>query len=253
MATSNFPMPRQPRYSEAFPEDLLQNNRNYYTDISIMSYGFGQQGWGIGAGGMSLGGSIKLPIPKRINDVEVAVWAEQSATQMGGQVLYQIAGMAGIGSGMVGQALQSIGSAAAAGVGVYNGVALNPFMFMQYQRPAYKEYDFSWILTPSNPSESQKLKSIIDRLKLAALPGQNQTTSIGSQSALLDYPSTVQIAFKPDDYLFKLKTCAILAVMVDYTASGMPSFFKGTKAPTFISLSLKLKEIEIQTKNNYAG
>lgn len=194
---SNFPQPRQPRFSDAFPEDLIQNNRNYYTNISIMQYGFGQQGWGVGSGGMSLGGSIKLPIPKRINDVEVAVWAEQSATQIGAGIASQAT------SGMLGSmgnlGAQAIGALANVG-GAAFGVAPNPFQFMQYQRPAYKEFQFSWILTPTSSGDSRKLKQIIDRLKLAALPAQNSSTSlVGNQSALLDYPSIVQVSFNPND------------------------------------------------------
>lgn len=243
MAT-NFPTPRTPMYSDAFPEDLIQNNRNYYTNITIMEYGFGQQGWGVGESGSSIGGSIKLPIPKRINDVETAVWAEASATQMGSQILSQKFG------GMVASAL---GAAASFGGAIApTGIAANPFQFMMYQRPAYKEYQFSWILTPSSENESSKLNTIINKLKYAALPSQNSFAGgIGSQGALLSYPSTVQISFNPDKYLFKLKPCAITSVIVDYTAAGVPSFFKNTHAPTFVSLTLNLKEIQLQTKDNY--
>lgn len=243
---SNFPQPRQPRFSDSFPEDLIQNNRNYYTNISIMEYGFGQQGWGMGYGG-SFAGSIKLPIPKRINDVEVAIWAEQSASSLAGGILRQSMPSSGLLNTFM-SAAQSVGQIAGAGL----GAELNPFQFMQYQRPAYKEYDFSWILTPGTEQDSRKLKRIIDRLKYAALPSQNSETQlIGNQSALLSYPSTVQVSFTPSDYLFKLKPCAITAVMVDYTASGVPSFFKNTKAPTFVGLTLRLKEIQLQTKDNY--
>ena len=54
------------------------------------------------------------------------------------------------------------------------------------------------------------------------------------------------ISFKPSGYLFKLKPCAIIAVQVDYTGAGQPSFFK-SGAPTIVNLTLQLKEYQLQS------
>ncbi len=233
MAISNFPTPpSKGKYTpNCFPSNLIQDNRNFHTDISITSYG-GLSSF-LGGGG-SFGGSIKLPMPRRINDHNTHMWSEISATGMA----------AGAASSLTGVGGQIAGSAASIGSSV-SGLQLNPFMMMLYQRPGYKEHDLSWLLSATNEQESKTLNTIINQLKKAALPSN---AALGG--ALWNYPNIVQVKFKPDKFLFKFKKAAIISVTVDHTAAGTPSFYK-SGAPTVVGLTLRLKEIELWTQDNY--
>jgi hypothetical protein len=115
---------------------------------------------------------------------------------------------------------------------------------MMFKRPNFKEYTFSWILAPNTREDSDNLKDIINKCKKSALPS---TGSLGG--GLMKYPDIAMVRFRPDDYLFKLKPCAILGVQVDYTGAG-PSFFK-SGAPTIVTLTMQLKELQLQKKDTY--
>ena len=64
MAQSNFPTPpgRYNKDSSAFPNDLVQGTREFYTAISFMEYNYS-----LATGGaIQFNGDIKLPMPKKI-------------------------------------------------------------------------------------------------------------------------------------------------------------------------------------------
>lgn len=230
MAGSNFPTPPQKKYqSRCFPTDLIQNDREFYTEIAFVEYKASMQ---TNNGPSQMGGmGVKLPMPRRINEATNINWAEISATEMAGQLA-----SGGKGAAMI--------AAAGTGGSIGTGLALNPMMFMQFQRPNYKEHTLSWTLAPSNKRDSDELKDIINEFKKACLP------TLEGGGLLLGYPNIATIRFKPDKYLFKMKPCAIISVQVDYSGAGMPSFFK-SDAPTVVNLTVALKEIQLWNRNNY--
>jgi hypothetical protein len=177
-----------------------------------------------------MGGQYKLPLPRQLSDIESIVWGENDALQTGMDIINFIGG--GRGSNLMNAAGSAKDAASAA-----SGLQVNPFYFMVYKRPAYKEFRFSWTLAPSNQQESQTLKKIITEMKKAALP------SSGPAFGLMKYPKIAMISFEPSQYLFKLKPCAIQSVQVEYAPAG-PSFFK-SGAPTMVNLGLSLKEIQL--------
>jgi hypothetical protein len=209
--------------SLTFPGDLIQNQRQFYTEISFVDYGLG------GMGGMNFGGAIRLPIPRKLNDVEVILWEEWSALDKGKQFLSNSL-VAGI-------------DALTAPVSTYFGAQVNPFQFMMFKRPNFKEHVLQWQLAPNNRQESETLIQIINKCKKAALP-----TPMGQ--LLMKYPQIAQVRFSPDKYLYKIKPCAIISVQVDYNGAGQPSFFN-SGAPTVVNLTLQLKEIRLQNTRNY--
>lgn len=225
-----------------FPEDLLQNNREYYTDITFMEYSASQQMNSTPI--MSVGNSVKLPLPRRLNDFTAQNWEEWSATSAGINILNSLSSMIPEGNMAMG-AVSSLAGAGASGASTYFGLALNPAQFMMYKRPSYKEHELTWMLAASTPSDSRTLKKIIDEMKMASMPSIS-----GFGSALWKYPKTCMITVKPNDYTFKFRPAAIIAVSVDYHGSGGPSYFK-SGAPTIVNLTLRLKEISFWTQDNY--
>lgn len=204
---------------------------------------------------MRVGGGIKLPLPRKINDFTFQMWEEWSATSAAAGIAQSALASAGL-TGVSGLG----GSFLAAARGTRNfieqeyGVTVNPAMFMLYRRPAYKEYELSWLLSASNKKDSDNLKKIIDTMKYNSLPshsgrapGLDQGATI---SALWDYPSLCLVSLTPDQYTFKFRPAVIVSVSADYHASGGPSYFN-SGAPTVVSLSLRLKEISFWTKDNF--
>lgn len=239
--TQNFPQPpgRFNRQSKTFPEDLIQSNRGFYTNISLVDYNYSLVTSGLGA--ISFGGGFRLPIPKRLNDNEVILWEEWSGVQAASQGVRSLPGMFGNYMGTALDAVvKGIEMAGMFGEGPFPGETVKPFMYMMYKRPGFKEFSLSWTLAPNTQSESDTLLDIIKECKKAALP------SIGSAIGLQKYPKIALVSFKPEKYLFKLKPCAIISVQVDYNGAGTPSFFK-SGAPTVINLTLQLKEIQLWT------
>lgn len=240
MAVPNFPQPPQRGFSnDSFPADLVSGDRKFYTSISFAKF----TGYSL-SGGLSLnfGGNIKLPIPRKLNDNEVMLWEEWSLTN-------------DVKSGAVNVAQRYLGSTAGSITsalsnlsekqGSFTGTTINPYMFMMFKRPSFKEFTLQWSLAPNSQRESDSLDQIIKKCKRAALPTISGVT--------MEYPDIANIKLYAgqanDKYLFKFKPCAIISVQVDYTGSGMPSFFK-SGAPTIVNLTLQLKEIELWSKND---
>lgn len=218
MANFNFPTPPQKQKSSGqFPSDLTQNGREYYTQLSFSDYSAGFGGYNF-----SFGGGYKLPLPRRINDVNTQIWSEVDASSMVPQ-LAQIGGAIGQGTSF-----------------------LSPLQFMTYKRPAYKEHDLSWTLSAANREESDTLKEIINNIKKSSAPSK----ALGGYA--YKYPKICQISFHPDNYLFKFKPCAVITVAADYTAAGGPSFFK-SGAPTIVGLTIRLKEVQLWTSEDLIG
>lgn len=204
MATiSNFPTKpqRQGVTSQGFPSDLPSN---FSTQITL-------------SGGSSGQGIVRLPLPKRLNDLQVLIWEEISLTDM---ALSQLPGVQG---------------AASLGGYALGGYALNPYMFMLFKRPQFKEHVLQWTLAPNNQQESEKIRDIVKTLKKASLPTYG--------GLMMKYPSLAQVTLNPGNWLYKFKPCAITAVQVDYTGAGL-SFFN-SQAPTVVNLTLQLKETKL--------
>jgi hypothetical protein len=115
-----------------------------------MDYNFDLQT--LTAGGAGGGAAIKLPMPRRLNDAENIIWEEWSGKDViigGAQSLASLAGIpASLVSGI---------TTVTEGASIATGRALNPFQYMMFKRPQFKEHTLSWTLTPNSPRESDTL------------------------------------------------------------------------------------------------
>lgn len=238
--TPNFPKPldrREDRSKLVFPADLvygkIPSGRNFYTDISFVDYNVFQQINYFGAYSIPTGRGIKLPIPTRLNDNLVMQWSPVSLTDSVLGVATQAGGQAGrtIGAG--------IGLAASIG-GIATGLALNPLMFLQFQRPDYRQFSLSWTLSPRNEKESVAIKNIITRCKKAAAPGNALFNNL-----IMTYPQVALVKMFPNDIFGHMifKPCIITSVQANYTGAPVPSFHKNG-APTVVTLTLNLMEMQ---------
>jgi hypothetical protein len=179
-------------------------------------------------------GSIMLPIPKKLNDVQTVLWEQISATQLAAGIVNNATGTAG----------QVVGAGASV-VGPGVGMTLNPMLFMTFKSPTFKEHTLNWTLAPNNEAESNTIRDIVNFFKFKMLPAE--------AGVLYKYPDICFVQIHPSSqFTFKFKPCAVTSVQVDFTGAGGPSFFRNG-APTVVNLSVQLKEIELWTKNNYTS
>jgi len=169
--------------------------------------------------------SIRLPIPKSINDITLLNWEQLSATGLIGGLFPSLS-----------QALNKAGQAAGALV----GKAINPMLFLAFNHQNFREFTFEWVLAPSTKKESETIKTIVNAFKYASLPTKN---------VIMDYPLIASVSMSPNnlDGMVKFKPMAITAVAVNYTPNPTgPSFFEGNNgSPTMVVLTVKFLEIKL--------
>ena len=243
MAVPNFPTKPGFGFNSGgmtFPKDLINGSREFYTNITFVEYD-SPLGTNLLGHVLKPSGFVKLPIPRKLNDNEVILWEEWSGKDAVGKVAAGAGQMiANRASSLVAGTLMAAAGGAEQFAEIVAGKTINPYQFMMFRRPMFKEHTLTWTLAPNSQEESDTLRNIIKECKRAALP-----PSIGFKP-IIDYPKLALISFKPSGYLYEFKPCVIIAVQVDYTASGQPSFFK-SGAPTVVNLTLQLKEYELQS------
>ena len=234
--TIRYPTPPTKKYNfKCFPNDLVAPGRNFYTDLTFMTYNINQQLTATAK--FTPKGGCRLPIPKKLNDIQTLSWSEESATSAAASAL----------SGLVGGQVAGLASTVAKTGGAIMGVAVNPLLFMTFQKPNYKEHTLSWALMPSTEQESRTIVDIVNYLKFNSLPRQS------AGGLLYNYPNILYVKINPDDvFTMTFRPCVVISVQVDYTGSGGPSFFRNG-APTVVNLSLNLKEIQLWDQTNYSG
>ena len=128
------------------------------------------------------------------------------------------------------------------------GNILNPYATQAFQGVDFKQHEFTWRLSPRDPNESQQLMFIINRFKLHAAP------ALSNGGMRMGYPSVVTVELYTgaagNKFLFPFKPCFITGVNVNYAPSGVPSFFKGTNAPTEVELRLSLRENQLEMRQD---
>jgi hypothetical protein len=267
MARFNFPsrLPSGgPVDISTFPLNLVTDNRSFYTEMSLARYRppstttvggiisdvgsffgniFGAAGdivedvlnserptWD--ASGRTTDTSVmRLPIPKKVNENQVLGWQEVSVTDI---ITNLVAGTSRRRAGMI-AAVKGLGSA-------MTGAQVNPYLYLYFDRPTFKRFNFTWTLTARNEDESRTIRDMVLRLKKGSSPSV--------ESFIMLYPDVLNIRFYPDDIfgMIRIKPCIIESVSVDYTPSG-PSFFE-SGAPTLVNITLSLKEIQLWEKED---
>jgi hypothetical protein len=166
-------------------------------------------------------GSIILPMPRKINENQELMWNETSLFDM--------------------LSLPKEFEVPSA----LTGFQINPFQLLYFQRPAFKQFSFSWTLTPNTPEESETLRKIVIEFKRRSLPK--------IRGPLFEYPDIALVKFSNNinDQLI-LKACAIISVQIDHSGTNVPSFFKNSRtAPVAVNMTVQMKEIDIWAQNDY--
>jgi hypothetical protein len=201
--------------------------------------------------------SIRLPIPSKLVDTTSVTYSTESLGPVYGMAAEAVASagfnrqtgalpnLYNFGAAVGAEAVSALPSRAQGALTSATGLAVNPYQTTTFKTPEFKTHSFSWKFTPNNKPESDILERIIRIFKYHSSPALSATGSF------FTYPEILEIRIFPnDEYLYKFKPCVVKNVSVDYAPAG-PSFYRGSRAPTAIGLSIELQEIELWTKADY--
>jgi hypothetical protein len=128
-----------------------------------------------------------------------------------------------------------------------SGKIVNPHMANIFKGVNFRPFSFSFDLVPKNSHESKMIHQIITAFKYHMHPDIEEQYG---HSRYMLYPENFVIGlFSPSqEYLFKISTCVLKDMNVDYGGTGVPAFFTQTGAPVAVKLTLDFVELEILTK-----
>jgi len=125
--------------------------------------------------------------------------------------------------------------------------AFNPYVEVIFNGISNRTFSFTFKLVARNEKEQQSIKQIIKEFKFHRSPELKFPT----QYNYWKFPSEVDIQFihkgKENSWLFKISTCAITNVTVDYTPDGSYAAHEDG-SPFSAALTIELIELEQLTK-----
>ena len=143
------------------------------------------------------------------------------------------------------------GAQALSGTGVAEGIAVNPHTAVLFDNVNFREYQFAYKFMARNAAESATISKIIDVFNYAMHPSSGKWGG----GEVFEYPEEFEIEFADaiKDHLFKIGTCVLKNVSVNYNGENMPVFFENTGAPVSVELTLSFQETKILTKETLGG
>ena len=213
-------------------------------------------------------GTIRLPIPEGLKDNMSVSYSAPDIGPFPGAALEQAAinreqtgsalssfqsgvdiakaGLQGYATDFV-RGLQDTGAGNA--VRSYLGMTINPYQAVLFERPQFKTHTFSWKLIPRNETESGTIRDIISTFQYHALPGISDKIGL-----IFSFPSMVTVSLYPSsEFLYRFKPAVIESISVNYAPGSAPSFYRRTNAPTAVTISIQLKEIEYWTNRDFTS
>jgi len=148
--------------------------------------------------------------------------------------------------GAVGGATQAI-----KGMGVSEGLAMNPHTAVLFDNVNFREFQFTYKFMARNPKESATISNIIDVFNYAMHP----STGKWGAGEVFEYPEEFEIEFADaiKTHLFKIGTCVLKSVNVNYNGENIPVFFEDTGAPVSVEITLSFQETRLMTKEQMDG
>ena len=126
--------------------------------------------------------------------------------------------------------------------------AFNNTFVQQFSGVAPRTFTFTWKLYANNQAESSNIFKIVDLLKTRSHP-----ELVDPFLNIIKYPSVLKrfdIRSPNGLIIFPIFESVITDIVVDYSASGSPFFFK-SGAPASISLTMSITELTSRTSEDY--
>lgn len=148
-------------------------------------------------------------------------------------------------------------SIAAAGLGMVQ----NPMLELIYSQPAFRTFQFDFMLYPRDEKEALEVQKILERLRFHQAP-EIKSSSYGF---FLIPPSEFDIKFyyngRINENIDPISTCVLENIIVNYSPSSSFTAYESvgenypklgsTGMPVAIQLTLMFKETQILTKENH--
>lgn len=137
-----------------------------------------------------------------------------------------------------------------AGVGSNFNTAFNNTMVQQFSGVSPRSFTFQWRLYAEDAAQTSKIFRTIQIFKMISHP-----KIVDEFLKIIQFPMKIKkfdIRSPNGLVIFPIFESVITDVVIDYSGSGAPTFFK-SGAPTSINLSLTLTEITSATRDDYAA
>jgi len=139
-----------------------------------------------------------------------------------------------------------------AGVAAAHGVAANPHRVILFQGVSFREFQFSYKLSPRSATESIEIKKIIYLLKKHMHPNVKGIFggdgTIGSRD-FLTYPEMFKIQFSNPEFLFLMKPLILKQFAVNYHPQGYPAYTRDetwdVTAPSEVEITMTFAEMDM--------
>ena len=133
-------------------------------------------------------------------------------------------------------------------VGIPTGkkVAFNNTLMLSFAGVEPRSFTFNWKLYPESPIQSARIQRFINTMKVKSHP-----KVIDELFNIVEFPGEVHFNFRGPNGLiiFPMHKAVITNIDVNYSSSGMPTFFKNG-APTSINLSISVQEVTSRTADD---
>lgn len=238
--------------SLVYPYDL----NSEYMSFTFQDYSFTTSTPGsFGGSGIKItpANHIVLPIPNNLRDTTAVTYDQTSMMSaitsltgtaldsakkiLGGKASEYISGATG--------AMESLKPAAALGLAMISGEAINPFLTVLFKQPNFKSHTFSWKLIPNDARDSQRIMQIVKTFKAKMLPGK------GPNLFTFKYPSLVQVNLSNGSKMYNFKPAVIQGFDVNFAGAGTPAFHND-RTPAAVEISIRLQEIEFWMSEDYS-
>lgn len=142
------------------------------------------------------------------------------------------------------------------------GTVKNPFQFVSYTGPEFRQYQMNWTMIPQDDGEAQTIHQISKFFKKYVLPGAG---SLGGKATYFEMPPTFDVEMKvhklgdgtaidlskgkkESGRVQRFAKCVLTSVEVDYNGIGalVPTFFHDGY-PTGTKLTIGLQETQLIT------
>ena len=200
-------------------------------------------------------GVVRLPLPANLSNDLDPTYSESSLTAaFTGAVSAAAAARlnkASVATPKAAGQAAAVGAAAAAATNLALGAyakTINPMNVVLFTGMPFRQYSYTWKLSPRNKDESDKIRDLVRYLQWCSVP------AYFAGGVLLDYPHYFQISIHKDSYLQKFQPAVIERINVNYHGQG--AFYKrgdsnqSDPAPAEVELQINFKEIVIVTKDN---
>jgi hypothetical protein len=204
--------------------------------ISNLFKAFGGSGISIGSI-TSQRGVVSLPLPANLSNDLDPTYAEASLKEEALKLL----------PGAASTLAKAIGTGASVASAAY-AKTINPMNVVLFTGMPFRQYSYTWKLSPRNKDESDKIRDLVRYLQWCSVP------AYFAGGVLLDYPHYFQISIHKDGYLQKFQPAVIERINVNYHGQG--AFYKrgdsnqSDPAPAEVELQINFKEVVIITKDN---